>query len=146
MGVDQNIALVRRAVEEVWNRGDLNVADDLFDAAYINHAGLITDIIRGPEAIKSSVALYRAAFPGFQINVDELTAKRDTVLLRWTARRMPQPGRAASVPPGKLSGLFVSRCAAGKIAESWMSWDQAGVLAGLGLTPPPRRKPASATV
>gem|GEM_PF-1548938 len=120
-----NAVLVRRMVEEIWNRGDLRVADLLFTSDYINHAGLIPDLICGPEAIKISVALYRSAFPELQIAIDELTAKRDAVVLRWTAR--------GSATQGSLTGILVSRIADGQIAESWTEWDRAGVLAGLGI-------------
>ena len=98
-----NAVLVRRMVEEIWNRGDLRVADLLFTSDYINHAGLIPDLICGPEAIKISVALYRSAFPELQIAIDELTAKRDAVVLRWTAR--------GSATQGSLTGILVSRIA-----------------------------------
>lgn len=135
MAEAHNAALVRRAVMEIWNRGKLDVADVLFAADYINHAGLIPDFVRGPEAIKISVAFYRTAFPPFQIFIDALTAKRDAVLLRWTAR--------SSAPPGALTGIIVSRCAGGQIVESWMHWDQPGVLAQLGISSkgPPSRAP-----
>lgn len=52
-----NATVVRRVVEAMWNQGDLDVADVLFTANYINHAGLIPDLVRGPEAMKVSVAL-----------------------------------------------------------------------------------------
>ena len=45
-------ALVRRAVEAIWNRGELDQADGLVAADYINHGGLIPDVVRGPEAVK----------------------------------------------------------------------------------------------
>lgn len=122
---EYNAALVRRAVEEIWNRGKLAVADVLFATDYINHAGLIPDFVRGPEAIKISVVLYRTAFPNFHITIDELTAKRDAVVLRWTAR--------SGTAQGTLTGLLVSRVAGGQITESWTQWDQAGVLEQLGL-------------
>jgi hypothetical protein len=51
--------LVRLAVEEIWNQGDLDTADAVFTPDYVNHGGLIPDLIRGPEAVKLSVALYR---------------------------------------------------------------------------------------
>ncbi len=119
-----NAALVRRAVEEIWNRGQLDLADVLFATDYINHAGLIPDFVLGPEAIKISVAFYRIAFPTFQISIDALTAKRDAVLLRWTVH--------SGTAQGTLTGLLVSRCASGQIVESWAQWDQAGVLEQLG--------------
>lgn len=124
MADSDTVALVRRAVEEIWNRGDLDVADTLFAADYINHAGLIPDLVRGPEAIKISVAFYRTAFPDLQITIDELTTKRDAVLLRWTAR--------SKTAQGTLTGLFISRVDCGQIAESWMQWNRAGALERLG--------------
>ncbi len=130
MADEHNAALVRRAVEEIWNQGELDMADVLFAADYVNHAGLIPDFLCGPEAIKISVAFYRIAFPDLQITVDELTAKRDAVLLRWTARRAAQ---ASSAVQGTLTGMIVCHCAGGKIIESWTAWDQAGVLEQLGL-------------
>jgi hypothetical protein len=134
MAEAQNAALVRRAVEEIWNRGKLDVADMLFAADYVNHAGLITDFVHGPEAIKISVAFYRTAFPNFYITMDELTEKRDAVLLRWTARSSAAPaGSAASATQHSLKGIIVSRCAGGQIMESWIHWDQASVLEQLGI-------------
>jgi hypothetical protein len=134
MAEAQNAALVRRAVVEIWNRGKLDVADVLFAADYVNHAGLIPDLIRGPEAIKISVAFYRTAFPTFQITMDELIAKRDAVVLRWTARSSAAPaGSPASATPSALTGVIVSRCAGGQIMESWTHWDQTGVMKRLGL-------------
>ena len=136
MAEAQNAALVRRAVEEIWNRSELDVADVLFAANYVNHAGLIPDVLRGPEAIKISVAFYRTAFPNFHITMEELTAKRDAVVLRWTARSSaPLVGGASSATQGTLTGIIVSRCADGQIVESWTHWDQAGVLEQLGLRP-----------
>ena len=134
MAEAHNAALVRRAVEEIWNRGQLDVADVLFATDYINHAGLISDLVRGPEAIKISAAFYRTAFPNSQITIDALTAKRDAVVLRWTAYSSAPPvGHAASTTPGALAGIIVSRCAGGQIVESWAQWDQAGIVKQLGL-------------
>jgi hypothetical protein len=99
---ERNKDLVRRAVEEIWNQGDLALADVLFTPTYVNHGDLIPDLIHGPEASKSGVALYRAAFPDFYLTVE----------------RSRHPS---------------SRCAAHQIAESWTTWDRAGVLRALGL-------------
>ena len=54
---------MRQVIEEIWNDGDLELADQVFALDYINHGGLIPDLVRGPEAIKVSVALYWLAFP-----------------------------------------------------------------------------------
>ena len=136
---EYNRALVCRAVEAIWNRGELDVADVLFAPDYLNHDGLIIDLVGGPEAIKLSVTLYRSAFPHFQITVEDLRAERDTVTLRWTAHSSPleqQTSHTASPTRSTLTGTTVSRLAKGQILESWTAWDQAGVLERLGLIAP----------
>ena len=133
---ERNRDLVRRAVEEIWNQGDLALADVLFAPTYVNHGGLIPDLIHGPEAVKSAVALYRAAFPDFYITVEVLLAQEEMVDLHWSARRGPptaRTGGAAASQGGALRGTTRSRCAANQIAESWTTWDRAGVLRDLGL-------------
>ncbi|WP_129671811.1 hypothetical protein [Candidatus Chloroploca sp. Khr17] len=57
------------------------------------------------------------AFPELLITINALTAKRDAVLLRQTARSGTQQN--------KLSGLIVSRIAGGQIAENWTHWKEA---------------------
>jgi len=126
----QNVAVVRRAVEEVWNQRDLDVADALFAPDYINHGGLIPDLVQGPEMIKISVALFRTAFPDFWISAEDVIAEGDTVLLRWTAHNGSSSGEQE-----RLLGTTRSRFAGGKIAESWTCWDSDGVLRQIGVIP-----------
>jgi predicted SnoaL-like aldol condensation-catalyzing enzyme len=84
---ERNAAAVLRVVEEVWNRGEIELADELFTPEYVNHNGLVPDLVSGPEAIKVSVALYRAAFPGLHVTVEGLVADGKTVAFRH--RRQP---------------------------------------------------------
>jgi predicted ester cyclase len=139
MGAEGDGAAVRRAVEAIWNRGALEAADALFAPDYVNHGGLIPDLVRGPEAIKVSAALYRAAFPGLHVAVDEVEADGETVVLRWTARGAAPGTPVALIPAGQrgaVTGVTRGRLVGGRIAESWTSWDRAGALAQLGLLPP----------
>jgi SnoaL-like polyketide cyclase len=140
MATANNVAVVRRAVEVIWNRGDLAVADELFAADYVNHDGLIPDLVRGPEAIKLSVALYRAAFPHLHITVTEVRTDGELVVLGWLAHNAA-PGAAASraprEPAGTVTGSTRTRVVGDQIAESWTDWDRVGVLRRLGLIPPP---------
>jgi SnoaL-like polyketide cyclase len=87
--------LVRRVIDEIWNRQELALADMVFTPGYVNHGGLIPDLIRGPEVIKFTVALYRRAFPEFHIAVDGVTKEVDAIVIRWVAhsRRTLMRGR-----------------------------------------------------
>jgi hypothetical protein len=128
--------LVNRVIDEIWNAGDLDLADELFGANYINHGGLIPDLVRGPEGVKFSVALYRRAFPDLQISASNLQRSKGTVKLRWTAQRTSQGGpgrRTRGVHAGSLTGETRISVADGQIVESWTSWNSAKVLAELGI-------------
>ena len=139
MAVEQTEGLVRQALEAIWNQGALEVADALFAPDYVNHGGLIPDLVRGPEAIKLSVALYRTAFPALHLTIEEFSVDGETILLRWTARAAPAgtaAGSAHSEQAGMVTGSTRSRLVGGQIVESWTGWDQAGTLQWLGLIPP----------
>jgi predicted SnoaL-like aldol condensation-catalyzing enzyme len=121
--------LVQRVVDEIWNAGNLELADELFAPTYVNHGGLIPDLVQGPEGIKFSVAFYRAAFPGLRIAVDDLAVDTDGVILRWTAA-----GQAAGdATTGTLTGVTRSHVADGRVVESWTTWDAGLALERLGV-------------
>jgi len=124
-------ALVRRAIEEIWNTAQLHIADELFSATYVNHGGLITDLILGPEAIKTSVAFYRQAFPHLYISIDGLEYADGMTVLRWNAHNRPANERSNPDPLGTVTGLAGvtrTREAGGQIQESWTEWDRDAAL------------------
>ena len=125
----ENARLVRQVIEEIWNGGDLELADQVFAPDYVNHGGLIPDLVRGPEAIKFSVAVYRLAFPEFRVAVVDLLAQGQTVALRWTTHRTPSHDGGSDAPDGELDtllGMTFARMIAGQIQESWTCWETAG--------------------
>lgn len=115
--------LVQMVIEEIWNRGELELTDELFTHDYVNHGGLIPDLMRGPEAIKLGVVLYRSAFPTFQIAVDDLASEGEAVVLRWVAHSRPPLMDGPAGPNGGLRGITRCRFRSGQIAESWTVWD-----------------------
>jgi hypothetical protein len=125
----QSAALVQRVVEEIWNAGNLELADELFAPTYVNHGGLIPDLVQGPEGIKFSVAFYRAAFPGLHVAVDDLAVDKDAVILCWTAAGRP----AGDATTGTLTGVTRSHVADGRVVESWTTWDAGLALERLGV-------------
>lgn len=141
-----NATVVRRAVERIWNRGDLTLADHLFDPAYVNHGGLIPDLVHGPEAIKMSVALYRTAFPDLYITIDRLVSDGDMVDLDWEAHTSSVAQSLYAEHSGQeetLTGTTCSRLCNGQIVESWMTWDREGTLGRLAPETELRRNPGA---
>lgn len=116
-GRDALSGLLRRTVAGIGNRGDLAAADALVAADYVNHGGLIPDLVRGPEALRIAAAVARLAFPGLRVTVEDLVTDGECVALRWSARATP-----AAAP---IAGVTFGRIAGGRIAESWTYWDGA---------------------
>jgi predicted SnoaL-like aldol condensation-catalyzing enzyme len=54
---EQNKTNVRRLFEEVWNKGHVQVTDELIAPAYTHHDSSTPDVGRGPEAEKKRVTL-----------------------------------------------------------------------------------------
>src|SRR5262245_25737595 len=85
MSAADNKALVRRFYEEAWDRGDLEVCDELFAQDYVRHDLRPGTPAPGPEGQKRIAAEFRAAFPDLRVVVDVLVADDEYVVGRWTA-------------------------------------------------------------
>jgi hypothetical protein len=68
---DKNKALVRRWLEEVFSRGDLDAADGLFTLNYVLHDPSFPRVVYGPKGIKRYVSTYRVAFSDLKATVED---------------------------------------------------------------------------
>ena len=129
---------VRRLFEEVWNKGNLQVTDELFTPNYTHHDASTPDVGRGPESEKKRATLYRAAFPDFRLTIEDLIAEGETVMARWSCRGTHTGDLSGIAPTGKqftISGVSIARFANGKMAEGWVNWDALGLMQQLGVVP-----------
>jgi predicted ester cyclase len=136
MPSNKNLALVRRMVRDVWNLRDLDLADDFFSVDYVNHGGVIIDVVNGPESIKMTVELFRAAFPDFWVSIVDQRADGQRIIVRWTAHKnKPDPDRSGATVEiaSSVSGHFICLVAGGRITESWTFWDKEAVIRSLGM-------------
>jgi len=81
--VPENEAIVRRFFEELWNEGDLRVADELIAADHGHDVG--GEELRGPDGVKGAVTWLRTAFPDLRFEIDNLISDGDQAAVRWTA-------------------------------------------------------------
>jgi steroid delta-isomerase-like uncharacterized protein len=139
---EQNIALVRRAVEEVWNRGNFAVVDDLAASDIVIHGAANGGDLHGPEGIKQFYGALHAAFPDIRFTIEDQIAAGDRVVTRWTARAT-HTGDYQGIPAtGKqftLRGIDIDRFAGGKVVECWPVADELGLLRQLGVVSPEGR-------
>ena len=134
-----NKNVVRRLFEEVWNKGNLQVTDELFAPNYAHHDASTPDVGRGPESEKKRATLYRTAFPDLHLTIEDVIAEGETVMTRWSCRGTHKGDLNGIAPTGKqitISGVTVARVSNGKMAEGYVNWDALGLLQQLGVAPP----------
>ena len=137
---EENKALVRRWFEELFNQGNLDVADEIVAQDHTLHDPTLPDLPSGPEGDKRIVSLYHGAFPDADITVEDLLAEGDSVAARWVGRGTHQ-GELMGVPASgnrvEVAGITVYRISGGKIAETWTNYDVMGMMQQIGAVPSP---------
>jgi steroid delta-isomerase-like uncharacterized protein len=136
MGVGDDKALVRRFYEEVWDRGNVEFAREVFHDDYVRHDLRPSQAIPGPAGQAKIAADFRRAFPDLRFEVDLVFGEDDLVAARWTAVGTHTGPWAGVEPTGKraaFSGVNIFRFADGKVAEIWNHRDDLGLMTQLGV-------------
>jgi steroid delta-isomerase-like uncharacterized protein len=132
----------RRLLEESFNDGKVELIDQLVAPDAVNHdPATPADMrgLRGPEVLKRTAGMYRAAFPDVRITVDDLIAADDKVVLRWHSEgthRGELAGLAPTGAHGSVTGISIDRWKDGKVVEAWAEWDNLGLARQVGAAPP----------
>ncbi|NKB70509.1 MAG: hypothetical protein GKR89_25855 [Candidatus Latescibacteria bacterium] len=131
-------AAMRQFIDKVWNGGDLDAAEQYIAPDYVRHDPAAPEDIQGLDGFREVAAMYRAAFPDLQLDIEEIIAagdKGETVAIRWSGSGTHQGELMGVAPTGKqvrTTGQTFLRLEKGKIAEEWVHWDSAGMLQQLG--------------
>jgi steroid delta-isomerase-like uncharacterized protein len=144
---EQNKTVVRRLFDELWNKGNLQVADELIAPNYLHHDDSTRDLGKGPEGEKKRVNLYRTAFHDFRLSIEDLLAEGETVVARWSCRGVHKGELDGIAPTGKqfaITGITITRFSNGKIVEGFVNWDALGLMRQLGVVPETTKSLATA--
>jgi len=141
-------ALVRRLIEEGFNEGNLDVADELISPDLVEHQNFGPDHAPGAEGVKAVIASLRRAFPDFHLAIDDLAVDGDTVWLRMTGTGTNDGAFMGHPPTGRVMRTDVFdalRVEDDRIVEHWGVPDRLGTLFQLGLAQPPSHASAAAS-
>lgn len=138
---EQNKATVRRLHSEM-SKGNQAIFDELLTHNYIRHCQAMApefQELRGTEVFKAFIADFLTAVPDVKDSILVMIAENDKVAY-VTNMTGTQTGTMGGLPPsGKsfaVTNIIIHRFENGKIAESWVSWDNVAMLTQLGLFPP----------
>jgi C-1 hydroxylase len=135
MSAEENKAIMRRIIEEAFNKGNLAVVDEYTAADYI----FGDNESKGSETVKQTITRQRTAFPDFHQKLDDIVAEGDIVAHRCTMTGTFN-GKLGEIPPtGKqftiqLAGF--TRFANGKQVQGWIYIDTLSFYKQLGIPIP----------
>lgn len=133
-----NKALVRRSIEEIYNQGNLAAVDQYAASDFVIHAP--SGDIHGTAGARQYVAMLRGAFPDFHITIEDQVADGDRVVTRWTAEGTHLGEFQSILPTGRhweMTGIDIDRVVNGKVVECWTNTDDLGLMQQLGVIPAP---------
>ncbi|HKY53624.1 MAG TPA: ester cyclase [Anaerolineales bacterium] len=140
MSTEQNKTNFKRLYDEVFNQGNLDVADELIGENVIEHQQQpgVSPEAAGPELVKQIAQFFRSAFPDLHIAIDDLIAEEDRVVARVTITGTHQ-GEMMGIPPtGKhveFGSIDIIRFEDGKATEHWGETDTMKMMQQLGVIP-----------
>ncbi len=131
---------IRRFYEEVVEKGNLDVIDELCTPDFVEHEQVPGVEGEGTEVVRQFFTIWRNAFPDTRVEVHHILVDGDMAAVHCTFAAthtgdwmgMPPTGKQFRMP------LFdLLRFEGGKAAEHWGVADVAGMMQQLGAMPAP---------
>ena len=139
MSPDELRTLVRRHIEDGFNRGDWTVCQSTLADGYTAYYGAEGKANVGREAYVRACRFLRESFPDVNITIEDLVVEGDKVVMRYTERGTltgrPFLGIEADGQAYAKPGTTVYRVVGGRLAESWGVEDTLGWFRQLGAMP-----------
>lgn len=140
MSTEENKKLVLRWKDEIWNKRNVNIIDELYASDYVGHIVGAPGPVRGREALKQLLAVYFAAFD-IHITSEFLIAEDDMVAV-YDTFRFKHTGTFQGIPPtdkeATITSTDIYRIVNGKIMEQWTEGNLLSLMQQLGVIPTPQ--------
>lgn len=138
MSVEQNKALFRRFIEEVFNKGNVSTIDEFLAPNFVEREVLPPGTPSGREGVKQLTMMFRTAFPDFNVSIDDMIAEGDKIVARTTWSGT-QKGEFMGIPSsGKrvsFNVIDIIRISDGKGVEHWGVMDSSALMQQIGAIP-----------
>ena len=148
--IEANKAVYERMVDEVVNKGNFDVVDELFHPDYVDHVAAARARRRGSTGVKEIFDDVPHGLPGREVHTSTRWSARATTSPRSSTARARRPGEFIGIPPSGKHAVWRSvgffRVEDGLIREHWGIPDLLGLLIQIGVIPPPDAESAKGTV
>ena len=131
MSLEENKAKVRKVIEAVINKQNLDLLDDLSAPDYVDHTHQLS-----LEGVKQFMNMLFEAFPDWHETIEDIVAEGDKVWVRVKGTGTHKGEYRGIAPTGKkITGVGVNiyRIVNGKFVEGWAVEDWMDFLKQLGV-------------
>jgi steroid delta-isomerase-like uncharacterized protein len=134
--IDDNKALVRRFIDEIFVQGRKDAVDELLADDFVAHTWPSTG--HPKDDLKGAIDRTSGALADLSFTIDDMIAEGDRVAVRLTTGAT-QVGTFMGMPAShkrySIEEIHVFRIDRGKVVEHWHQFDQMGMMKQLGLMP-----------
>jgi steroid delta-isomerase-like uncharacterized protein len=134
--IDDNKALVRRFIDEIFVQGRKDAVDELLADDFVAHTWPSTG--HPKDDLKGAIDRTSGALSDPSFTIDDMIAEGDRVAVRLTTGAT-QVGTFMGMPAShkrySIEEIHVFRIDGGKVVEHWHQFDQMGMMKQLGLMP-----------
>jgi len=139
MSPETNKAIVRRLIEQVWNKRRVDLIEEFYSEDAVLHiAGMSSK--SGLEGIRDTVDMILRAYPDLHLVIDEEIAEGAKVVNRWTVTGVHPfdvDGIPAMSKPVHQSGMAILNFSNARVTEFWFLFDNLGWMRPLRVNPLP---------
>jgi steroid delta-isomerase-like uncharacterized protein len=133
---ERNKNLVRQAAEEIYNKGNYALIDEIVSNDFVIHSLNPNKEIHGREGARKFVIALRTAFPDIKFIIKDQFAEGDKVVTHFMAEGTHQ-GNFQGIPPTgksfKVSAIDIDYIKSGKVSDCWSNLDELSLLQQLGI-------------
>ena len=136
--IERNKEVVRRDNEEIWNKGNFDLIDELYTSDFVHHFLPNGSVTIGLEEQRKHVRAHREAFPDWAEEIQQIVAEGDLVVTHFVSTGTNKGSFMGNPPTGKevhVNEMSIVRIVDGKIAEQWLLPDLLSMNQQLGLIP-----------
>ena len=82
---EENKALALRYHDDIFQKGRLEVADEILSPDFVIHNPILPEVLRnGPEGAKKYASAIITAVPNRKLEQNDILTEGDKVMIRWT--------------------------------------------------------------
>ena len=131
-----NQKIIESYFRDVWNKGKLDLLDNLITPDYINHSPSTPNPPPGPEGLKPIIAEMRRGIPDLNYEIKDLVVTREKAVARVLMTGTHTGELWGIKPTGKkihVNQINIEHFRNGRIAEHWRVTEELNLMKQLGV-------------